>query len=73
MSHHRNFVRNYSREEFLGEVSNILRDDNYKDFMFVGLGGDGTRSIRIGSEDRDLRIGDLLYLNEIIKEDIMRL
>jgi len=72
ISHHRTFVRNYSREELLGEINNIMRDSSYKDFMFVAVSDEGDRAIRIGSEDRSLRVGDLLFLNQVMKDDIMR-
>lgn len=72
LSHHRGFARNYTPEELMGEIINLVNSDDFEDFMFVAGGAKGMRSIRIGSKDRDLRIGDLLLLNEFIKEDILR-
>ena len=72
ISHHRGFARNYTPEELLGEIINLIKSDDFEDFMFIAGGAKGMRSIRIGSSDRDLRVGDLLLLNEYIKEDILR-
>jgi len=73
ISLHRSFSRNYSPKELLGEITNLIQSGHYEDFMFVAEGIDGFRSIRIGSKDKDLRIGDLLVLNELIKQDIMEM
>jgi len=73
ISRHRIFKRNYTPSEILGEIKTLIQSGEYKDFMFIANGGNGGRSIRIGSTDRDLRVGDLLFLNELIKEDILDL
>jgi len=73
LSSHRIFVRNYSPAELLGEITNIIQSGDYEDFMFIAVGDNGSRAIRIGSKDRGLRIGDLLYLNQLIKENIMEI
>jgi hypothetical protein len=72
LSHHRGFSRNYTPEELMGEIINLVNSDDFEDFMFIAGGEKGMRSIRIGSRDRDLRIGDLLLLNKYIEEDILR-
>ena len=73
LSFHRSYKRNYTPEQLLGEIKNLIGSGEYEDFMFVAEGWNGNRSIRIGSTDKDLRAGDLLYLNELIKADIMEL
>ena len=72
ISHHRGFARNYTPEELLGEIINLIKSGDFEDYMFIAGGAKGMRSIRIGSSDRDLRIGDLLLLNKYIEEDILR-
>jgi hypothetical protein len=71
LSHHRGFARNYTPEELMGEIINLVNSDDYEDFMFVAAGEKGLRSIRIGSRDRDLRKGDLLLLNKYVEEAIL--
>ena len=71
ISTHRMFCRNYTPGELLGEITNLIHSGEYEDFMFVAASCSGMNSIRIGSNDRDLRVGDLLLLNELIKEQIM--
>lgn len=71
ISKYRLFKRNYTPEELLGEITNLIKYGGYEDFMFVAAGDDGLRSTRIGSSDRNLRIGDLLHLLEFIKSDIL--
>lgn len=71
MSMHRSYNRNYDPDELLGEIKNLIRSGDYEDYMFVAAGR--KRSIRIGSTDKDLRVGDLLFLNQLIKDDIMGL
>ena len=69
ISKHRMFHRNYTPSELLGEITNLINSGDYEDFFFVASGE--MRSVRIGSKNRDLRIGDLLYLIELIKADII--
>ncbi len=69
ISSYRTFTRNYTPEQLLGEIKTLIESERYDDFMFVAAGKE--RSIRIGSTERNLRVGDLLFLNELIKEDIM--
>lgn len=71
VSIHRGFKRNYTPEELLGEIANLIKSGRYEDFMFAAGAADGFRSVRIGSTDRDLRIGDLLLMNEFIKQEIL--
>ena len=70
ISLHRAFSRNYTPEELLGEIQTLISSGDYEDFMFVADGKE-SRLVRIGSTDRNLRIGDLLLLNQFIKEDIL--
>ena len=69
ISEYKMFCRNYTPEELLSEITNLISSGEYEDFMFVAAGD--IRSVRIGSKNKDLRVGDLLYLNQLIKEDIM--
>jgi hypothetical protein len=72
ISNHRIFARNYNAEEMVGEVRNLIGTGKYQDFIFVAA-GEGGRSVRIGSIDNDLRIGDLLYLIELARQDVLRI
>jgi len=72
LSRHRTFHRNYTPVEFLGEVKNLTSSEDYDDFLVVAIGSGGL-SIRIGSRDRELRYGDLIYMLEKAKLDILEL
>ena len=61
MSRYRMFNRNYSREEFLGEVKNLVSEEGFEDFLIVATGRAGTAT-RIGSDDKDLRYGDIIWM-----------
>lgn len=61
LSRYRRFNRNYKRKELLGEIINLMGSNGYEDFMFIASGKDG-RSVRVGSDDRELRYGDLIWL-----------
>jgi hypothetical protein len=69
LSHYRLFNRNYTKEELLGEIKNLLEEDGYEDFLFIASGPKGFCS-RIGSEDQNLRNGDILYLLKCIEKDV---
>jgi hypothetical protein len=69
LSHYRMFNRNYSREELLGEIKNLLNEDGYEDFMFLASGPKGFCS-RVGSDDQDLRNGDILWLLKCFEKDV---
>jgi len=70
LSHHRLYKRNYSPNELLGEIANIVKSEDFEDFMFVAAKG-VRRSVRIGSFDGDLRMGDLLMLTKFLEMDIV--
>ena len=72
ISNYRKFSRNLNPREMLGEITNLINADEYEDFIFIA-DGEKRRCVRIGSHDADLRIGDLLYLLEVAKADLMKL
>lgn len=69
LSHYRMFNRNYTREELLGEIKNLLEEEGYEDYLFIASGSKGFCS-RIGSDTQDLRNGDILWLLKCIEKDV---
>jgi len=70
ISRYRIFNKNYSRKQMLGEVINLLGSNGYEDFLFIASGPEGTAT-RIGSDDKDLRWGDLLWMVEKAKGKLL--
>jgi len=69
ISSYRIFKRSYLPNELLGEITTLINSDDYCDYVFIANGN--IRSVRIGSEDSSIRYGDVLYLLELAKLDIM--
>ena len=72
ISIYRHFNRNYKPEELLAELKNLINSGRYEDYILIAI-GNGGRSTRIASTDNDLRCGDLFYMLELAKNDIMDL
>jgi hypothetical protein len=72
ISQHRGFARNYLPKEFAGEVRSLVECGDYEDFMLIAT-GDGGRVTRVGSSDGDLRYGDLFYMLEMAKQDLLEI
>ena len=70
ISHHRLFNRNLKRAELIGEIKNLVEEERYEDFIFIAEGSNG-RAVRIGSDDLDLRYGDLIWMLDGAKKDVL--
>lgn len=70
ISQYRIFHENYSRKQMLGEIVNLLGSNGYEDFLFIAAGPEGTAT-RIGSDDKDLRWGDLVWMIEKAKAKLL--
>jgi hypothetical protein len=70
ISNYRTFNRNLDPKQMLGEIMTLIESEEYQDFIFIAA-GKIRRSLRIGSTDNDLRIGDLLFLLEMAKQEIL--